>query len=366
MLDPQSQCSICPVNSHNEWDPLEEVIVGNLDGAMFPDWNVVNRATVGPGEWDQVEKRVGGAGRPYPPEMVAAARADLAGLIHVLEAEGVKVRQVAAMPFDAAFSTPAWSVKNGFCAANPRDPFMVIGNEILEAPMADRSRYFESWPYREAFKDYFRRGAKWTAAPRPQLLDDLYDLNYTRPQSNEPMRYILNDFEPVFDAADFVRCGRDIFCQQSNVTNSMGIEWMRRHLGEGYRVHELHNLSPEAIHIDTSFMPLAPGKVLVSPEYIDIKALPDVLKTWDILVAPPPVPHQCPLGVLSQWISVNVLMLDTERVIVEKRQEPLIQALKAWGFKPIPLAFEGYFPFLGSFHCATLDIRRRGSLESYF
>jgi glycine amidinotransferase len=53
-------------------------------------------------------------------------------------------------------------------------------------------------------------------------------------------------------------------------------------------------------------------------------------------------------------------------VVVEKRQEPLIQALKGWGFKPIPCAFESYYPFLGSFHCATLDIRRRGELQSYF
>ena len=26
----------CPVNSYNEWDPLEEVIVGNAIGARYP------------------------------------------------------------------------------------------------------------------------------------------------------------------------------------------------------------------------------------------------------------------------------------------------------------------------------------------
>ena len=26
----------CPVNSYNEWDPLEEVIVGNAPGARYP------------------------------------------------------------------------------------------------------------------------------------------------------------------------------------------------------------------------------------------------------------------------------------------------------------------------------------------
>lgn len=27
---------VTPVNSHNEWDPLEEIIVGRLDGATIP------------------------------------------------------------------------------------------------------------------------------------------------------------------------------------------------------------------------------------------------------------------------------------------------------------------------------------------
>lgn len=29
----------CPVWSHNEWDPLEEVIVGRVEGAMVPPFS---------------------------------------------------------------------------------------------------------------------------------------------------------------------------------------------------------------------------------------------------------------------------------------------------------------------------------------
>lgn len=356
----------CPVNSHNEWDPLEEVIVGSLDNAMFPDWKTINEVTVPPGEWAEIEKRLGGAGIPYPEAMVAAALKDRAEFIHILEAEGVNVRHVERSNFASPFSTPGWNVTSGFCAANPRDPFLVIGNEIIETPMADRARYFESWAYRALFKEYFHAGAKWTAAPKPQLLDELYDANYTLPTPDEAMRYIVTDFEPVFDAADCVRCGRDIFMQLSNVTNRSGMKWLQRHLGDGYRVHEIQNLSPEAIHIDTTFMPLAPGKLLINPEWIDVDKLPPILKSWDILIAPPPVPNKDPLGVVSEWISINFLMLDEERIIVEKGQEPLIKALKSWGFKPIPCSFDSYYPFLGAFHCATLDVRRRGTLQSYF
>jgi glycine amidinotransferase len=356
----------CPVNSHNEWDPLEEVIVGNLDEAMFPEWAIINEVTVPPGEWVEVEKKIGGKGIPYPKEYVDAALKDRAEFIHILQAEGVRVRHVNKTPFSKPFSTPDWSVTSGFCAANPRDPFLVIGNEIIETPMADRSRYFETFAYRDILKEYFHAGAKWTSAPKPQLLNGLYDMNYTLPTKDEKMRYIVSEFEPVFDAADCVRCGRDIFMQQSNVTNAAGIKWLQRHLGDGYRVHEIKNLSPEAIHIDTTFMPLAPGKVLINPEWIDVKQLPDILKTWEILEAPTPVPNKDPLGVVSGWISINVLMLDEKRVIVEKNQLPLIKAFKEWGFDPIPCSFDNYFPFLGAFHCATLDVRRTGELKSYF
>lgn len=31
---------------------------------------------------------------------------------------------------------------------------------------------------------------------------------------------------------------------------------------------------------------LAPGKVLVNSEYIDVERLPSILKSWDVLVAP--------------------------------------------------------------------------------
>lgn len=358
----------CPVNSHNEWDPLEEVVIGSLDGAMFPAWNTINVATAPPGEWVAAEERVGGGGSPYPAALVEAARRELAEFIHILEAEGVRVRRLDHANFAAPFATPEWQVTSGFCAANPRDPFIILGNEILETPMADRSRYFEAWAYRSLFKEYFKAGARWTAAPKPQLLDTLYDQQYTVPGPDEPMRFVINEFEPVFDAADFVRCGRDIFCQTSNVTNHFGIAWMQRHLGDGYRVHTLQSRCPEAIHIDTTFMPLAPGKVLVNPDYLDLQKLPPILKSWELLVMPTPLPQikGDPLRLVSDWAGVNVLMLDEQRIVVEKNQEPLIKSLKEWGFKPIPCSFEAYYPFLGSFHCATLDIRRRGELQSYF
>ena len=55
----------------------------------------------------------------------------------------------------------------------------------------------------------------------------------------------------AFDAADFIRFGKDIFVQKSEVTNGMGIEWVRRHIGSEYSVHELSFDEEHPLHIDT-------------------------------------------------------------------------------------------------------------------
>jgi glycine amidinotransferase len=350
--------------SYTEWDPLEEIIVGQLEGATIPSKHAavtVNMPSLAARLYPFF------AGRKYPKWMIRLAQAELDGFIAALEGEGVRVRRPRPIDFSRPYRTRRWRSR-GFCAACPRDGFLVVGDEIIETPMCWRSRYFESDAFRPLFKEYFNNGARWTAAPRPELTDELFDQSYRVPAVGEPLRYLVNEFEPVFDAADFVRCGRDLFVTRSNVTNESGIAWLRRHLGDSFRIHEVEGRCRQPMHIDSSLMPLAPGRVLVNPEYIDIERLPKALKNWEVLVAPQPDP---PTGIISKismtspWTSINVLMLDERKVIVEASQPSLIRALKAWGFDPLPLPFQNYGPFGGSFHCATLDIRRRGELRSY-
>ncbi|MGI5338670.1 amidinotransferase [Streptomyces sp. CA-181903] len=355
-----------PVNSHNEWDPLEEVVVGRLDGAVVPSRHPVVACNLPP--W---AARLQGltAGRRYPKILVERAQRELDGFVGLLRSLGVTVTRPDPVDHGRRFRTPHWSSR-GFCNACPRDCLLVVGDEIIETPMAWPCRYFETHSYRTLLKDYFRRGARWTAAPRPQLTDELFVPGHRRPRAGEPVRHIVTEFEPVFDAADFVRVGRDLFVTRGNVTNRMGVDWLRRHLGPGYRIHEIASRCRTPMHIDTTFMPLAPGKVMINPEYVDVDGLPDILRSWDILVAPEPDPMDDRLlrltSLCGKWLSMNVLMIDEKRVIVERHHTGMVNALKKWGFEPIPCDFLHYAPFGGSFHCATLDVRRRGTLESYF
>ncbi len=367
--EPQTETNPCPVNSWNEWDPLEEIVVGRLEGATIPPAHFTLTTRI-PTPFVWLLKAVA-QGWHYPSPMVKAAQRQLDEFIHILEAEGVKVTRPDVTNFAKGYGTPSWRTR-GFCGACPRDGFLVIGDEIIETPMSWRCRHNEGFPYRSLFKEYFRQGARWTAAPKPQLLDALYVADYQTPKLGEPVRYQINDFEPVFDAADFLRCGRDIFYQLSNVTNRFGVEWLKRHLGDRFRLHEIESRCPDPLHIDSTLMLLAPGKLLVNPEWIDVERLPKILQSWDIIIAPEPDPYAESemmakfFSMCSKWISLNVLMLDERRVIVEQTQTSLIKVLKEHGFETIPCNFASYLPFGGAFHCATLDVRRRGELKSYF
>jgi glycine amidinotransferase len=354
------------VNSHNEWDPLEEVIVGRLEGAVMPSGHPVVTSVI-PGFTARLMPLV--AGFRYPGFMVAKAQAELDGFIALLTSLGVTVTRPEAVDYRKKFGAPDWSSR-GFCNSCPRDSMLVIGDEIIETPMAWPCRYFETHSYRPLLKDYFRRGARWTSAPKPQLSDALYDPDYRIPQKGEPVSYVVTEFEPVFDAADFFRCGRDLFVTRSNVTNAFGIDWLRRHLGEAYSIHEIESRCPTPMHIDTTVLPLGPGKLLVNPEYVDVERLPPILRKWDILIAPEPDPIEDPflkkISLCGKWLNMNVLMLDEKRVIVDPHHKRTMRAMEQWGLEPIPCPFMHYAAFGGSFHCATLDVRRRGGLQSYF
>jgi glycine amidinotransferase len=353
------------VNPHNEWDLLEEIVVGIVEGAMIPPWDVVMEATLHRRELWNFFQRHGGT--PWPPELIAAAKKNLDEFVHILEAEGVTVRRPTPYDFSKPFSTPDFEIKSSCYAMMPRDVLLVIGDQIIEAPMGWRSRYHETHAYKDLCKEYFKQGARWVSAPRPQLSDQSYVPGFVAPGEGEPMRTILTEFEPLLDAADAIKCGRDIFVAQSSCCNRFGIEWLQRHLGDEYRVREVEVYDTHPMHIDATFYPLAPGKLLINPERV--KRVPDMFKRsgWDILVCPEPLmPESHPMYNCSRWIMMNVLMLDEERVIVSREEHMFIKALKGWGFKPIPCSFYDFSTIAGGFHCATVDIRRRSKLKSYF
>jgi len=345
------------VSSNNEWDPLEDVVVGRVDSAFFPDWDRLLLKTIPESALLDYQNVFASKAKSVPQDLIVQASKDLETLINILASEGVKVRRPDLMDFGRGFATPDWEVSNGLSSANPRDVFLVVGDLIIECPMSDRGRYFEAFAFRTILKDLFKGGAKWISAPKPTLLDELY---YEPLDGKFP--FSITEFEPTFDAADFLRFGDNIVGQLSHATNNFGVKWLQNILQEKVEISLIQSLCTSALHIDTTLMPLAEGKLLINTEFVDPKQLPTFLKKWELIEAPKPRSFYTSVGeyrIVSDWMSMNVLSLDGKRIIVEEKQDDLIRTLRNHDFDPIPCPFESYYIFGGSFHCATLDLKRR-------
>ena len=354
----------CPVHADNEWDPLEEVIVGRVEQSVYPPHESYVLGGV-PRLLFDLLAWIGGRRRLPRAWLEDPARRQLDGLVDLLRGEGIVVRRPALLDHARPFATPWWRSR-GHTSACPRDCFLVLGDQIIEAAMPWRNRSHERHACYPLLRRYFAAGARWISAPRPPLRDRLYDRHFQPPAAGEPMRYVIDESEVVFDAADVLRCGRDLLVQRSNATNLAGIAWLERHLAPaGYRLHLVESRSRQPLHLDTTLMPLGPGRLLVNPEYLDLARLPAFLRGWELLIAPPPDPPSACGAVdrltsmCGRWLGMNVLMLDEQRVVVEASARSMVAALRAWGFTPIPCELRAVAPFGGGLHCVTLDIRRR-------
>ncbi|MGE8156775.1 amidinotransferase, partial [Erwinia amylovora] len=215
-----------PVEVYTEWDPLEEVIVGIMDDIRVPDWDKSLKAIIPEENHDFFQTY---SGKRFPEELLIKARQEVETLAQILQAEGIRVKRPNDPNHHQPIMTPHFTTGGTFYSAMPRDCLFAIGKKIIEVPMSWRSRYFETFAFRDILNDYFTRGAEWIAAPKPMLSDDVWEKDFDFEQEF-PFRSIITEVEPLFDAADFMKMGRDIIGQRSHATNKKGIEWLRRTL----------------------------------------------------------------------------------------------------------------------------------------
>jgi glycine amidinotransferase len=367
------------INSWNEWDPLKHVIVGRPDGTMLqaPEPAMVRAAPehgFPEGTWG-----------PIPEEIVAKANEQMDNFVKLLERRGIRVDRPTPLDFSQKVQTPDWEQESMFGCMPPRDVLLPMGNEILEATMSFRSRWYEYLCYRPLLERYFLEDPNfvWSSAPKPRLTEETYVQDYWRKFNHEwsdeekerRMRahdWVITDVEPLFDAADVLRFGRDIIVQRSAVTNKPGIDWLRRHFEpKGIRVHEVaFGGDYYPWHIDATVVAPRPGLLLQNPDRMPLT--PEFhqlfeMNDWEVvLTAKPSRDEQVPFCFCSLWLSNNVLSLDPNTVCVESGEVKFMDQLDKLGLEVVPVDFIEVSPFGGGLHCATVDIFREGDCEDYF
>jgi N-dimethylarginine dimethylaminohydrolase len=343
--------------SCNEWDPLEEVIVGDPLGARFPFADPSTRLAEYP-DRELADIPQG----PFPEQIIREAEEDIQRFVETLEERGIRVRRPVPWPHEQTIKTVHWETE-GYYTYCPRDVLLVVGDTIIETPNVIRGRSLETGAYRPLLMEYYESGANWFSAPKPLLEDALFDFDPAAPTPQ--------NFEPAFDAANILRFGRDLLYLVSATGNELGGQWLQRVLGDRFRVHFMQDVYFGS-HIDSTLVALRPGLLLANPERLSMETIPAFLKDWEIIFSPPMENQErhsrdyLNQAIGSEWIDMNLFSLGPDAVVVDSDQRALITLLESKGLEVVPLKLRHSRMLGGGFHCVTLDTRRRGTMESYF
>jgi len=383
------------VNSWNEWDPLKRVIIGRPEGTNVP--------APEPAWWYDLPLGgypLGSYG-PFPEEMVAAANEQMDYFVKQIEDRGAIVERIDIQPFmfNKPYSSPlGWVQLNAHGVNNVRDVTMIHGNYIIEATTVRRSRVFERFNLRPIFERYFKEDPECVhfAAPLPMLTDESYVKNYyydfentwtddEKRQKLYDWEFQLTEKEPLWDAADAMRFGKDIFHQGSCVTNKGGMDWLKRMCAAlGLRLHHVlfdtpkekdHPDNYHPWHIDVNLVPLRPGLAMYNPDWAP--RTPEVWELfkkndWELIPAARPTRvHKNKVYLTGlyegkSWISMNTFSMDPKTVFVEAGETAYCEQLDQLGMEVVPIPYEKVIPFGGALHCTTLDVYREGGCEDYF
>jgi scyllo-inosamine-4-phosphate amidinotransferase 1 len=304
------------MNSRNEWDPLEKVIVGIATHANWPMTDPVFAEEARNSLWTDTPAPSG----PVPDFIVDQANRELDILSETLLRYGATVYRP--KPVDHVATHGMYN----YC---PRDRILVYGDTMVDVNMMYPCRNQE-------IRSYYR-----LMAEAKRIL--------TMPR----------DAGMTLDAANICRLDDTWLFLESASGNRAAYEWLCEKFP---KVNiELCNFY-SGVHIDSTITPLREGLVLLNASRVTEENCPKALKDWEkIWVTEDQIVaqdfYQYPYA--SKWIAMNMLALDPETVIIDAAQTKLIQLLKTKGIDSIPLTLSHSRTLGGGFHCVTLDTKRR-------
>jgi len=304
------------MNSRNEWDPLEKIIVGIATHANWPMTDPVFAEEARNSLWTATPAPSG----PVPQFIVDQANRELDTLSETLLRYGATVYRP--KPVDHVSVRGMYN----YC---PRDRILIHGDTMVDVNMMYPCRNQE-------IASYYR-----LMAEAGQIL--------TMPR----------DQGMTLDAANICRLGDTWLFLESASGNRAAYEWLCEKFPR--ITIELCNFY-SGVHIDSTITPLREGLVLLNASRVNESNCPKAFQDWDqVYITEDQIVaqdfYQYPYA--SKWIAMNMLALDPETVIIDAAQTELITILKSKGIDSIPLTLSHSRTLGGGFHCVTLDTRRR-------
>ena len=305
------------ISSHNEWDPVREIVVGSATGANWPSTDPVFSQESTKTTWTQTPVPSGAV----PQWIIDEANWDLDQLAAELVRHGAIVRRPRPRDFVAT---------QGMYNYCPRDRLLIAGNTIVDCAMM--------YPCRD------------------QEIDCLESVT----DQTSRILHMPRDQGLVLDAANICRLGDTWLFLESASGNLAAYQWLCSQFPD-INI-ELCNFYA-GVHIDSTIVPINQGLVMVNSSRVNKYTLPKVLQTdWEIIWIDDVVPqgfYQYPYA--SKWIAMNMLVLDPTTVIVDSNQPSLMDLLDLHGIDVVPMCLRHSRTLGGGFHCVTLDLWRQNA-----
>jgi glycine amidinotransferase/scyllo-inosamine-4-phosphate amidinotransferase 1 len=292
------------INSNNEWGRLKRVILGSTVNFNF--------------------SRTDEEYTKYPELPVGAANPDY---IYDME-NALKIFEKELKNLDVEVLRPKeidYQKLEGFGSYCPRDTILIIGDKVIFTPTVWKKRRIE-W---ESMKEYF-----------PEII-------------------IPDNPSVMFDAANIIRCNRDILYLVSYSGNEEGGDWLENFLGSEYRVHRIRAVY-KGMHLDSTIVPLREGLVMLNSERVKEESLPDFMKSWDKIWLAKEDLIQDPnwTQLTTNWIGMNIFSYDENTIFCDDKQEKLKKIFYKYNIDTIGVNLPHAKYFMGGHHCSTLDILR--------
>ncbi len=300
------------INSYNEWDRLEKIVVGSATNANWPTDDPVFAEEKHKTTWTETPVPSGAV----PDWIIEEANEDLELLSDTLSKLGVEVLR----PKDMDFVN-----QGGMYNYCPRDRLLVYGSTVVDTAMMYPCRDMEVKAL-----DFVLSGAT-RVVPMPR---------------GKGM---------VLDAANLLRLGDSLLFLESASGNRQAYDWLRENLTENIELCNFYS----GVHIDSTIVALREGLVLLNASRVNEETCPKIFRDWERIYVEDVVAqgfYQYPYA--SKWIAMNMLSVDPTTVICDRHQTELIKLLEKRQFTVIPLELRHSRTLGGGFHCVTLDLVR--------
>lgn len=316
----------------SEWGELQECVYGSPLNWVLPRFLSDSKLRA-QGAFGQFwETHQGADMHDADPDLMAEFTTQIQGAIDLLNSFGVTVHVAGALdPADRLYPR---GVDHGVVTGWMRDPFVTIGDAVIE--LAPRSLFHrrQRFAIREVLAATMDRGARYFAQPDGGAADS---------RAGPGWGYL--------EGGDiFVLPGQVLVGHSGGCSNPEGARWLGHALGRDWPVTVVP-IDARFPHLDCVLMTPREGLAVACCAAFP-QGLPAALDGWDVINIPQPL--------AKAHMACNNLVLNDRTVVVpaESPLDPVAEALERRGIDVIRLPYRVPCMVGGSFRCAHQPLRR--------